>query len=162
MNKNIIPIAIMAALGLAVMACTAPASTATAQADINQIVTITPNYYLTSSALPCNAATVVDVENWPDFIVMGHNISFNRNLRFTNVGTCTWNTNYRLVFMSGNRLSGPKSKNLSASVAPGGSIDVQLHLISPLVKGRYTGCWHLYADNDIDIIPVCVSIDVAR
>ena len=113
----------------------------------------------TATVVPCNWATAVDV-NYPDNSDVTHSTSFNKTWRFTNVGYCTWNTSYHLVFMSGNSMGGPASQNLTASVAPNGSIDVTLHLTAPATTGTYRGNWALYTDHGYYIGPVWVTIDV--
>ena len=113
----------------------------------------------TSTVVPCNWATAVDI-NYLDNTDVTHSTSFNKTWRFTNVGYCSWNTGYKLVFVSGNSMGGPTSQNLTASVAPNGSIDVTLHLTAPAATGTYRGDWALYTDLGAYIGPVWVTIDV--
>jgi hypothetical protein len=69
--------------------------------------------------------------------------SFDKTWRLRNSGTCTWTTEYDLVFVSGNRLDGPSAKNLPRRVAPGESIDLTIRLKAPADTGLYQGYWML-------------------
>lgn len=77
------------------------------------------------------------------------NTAFNKSWRIKNVGSCTWNTNYKIAFLSGDAMSGPFSQNFSTSVAPGEMMDLILPLKAPATKGIYTGYWGLYDDSDV-------------
>jgi hypothetical protein len=113
----------------------------------------------TATVTPCNWATAVDV-NYVDNTDVTHSTVFNKTWRFKNVGYCTWNTSYKIAFVSGNSMGGPASQNLTASVAPNGTIDVTLALTAPAAVGTYTGYWGLYTDHGGYIGPVWVTIDV--
>ena len=103
----------------------------------------------TATPLPCNWAKLVS-ETIPDGTSININTNFNKSWRIRNAGTCTWNTNYRIVFYSGAAMGGPASKNFSHNVAPGDTIDFILPLKAPGTVGTYTGYWHLYDDNNVD------------
>ena len=98
----------------------------------------------TQTGTPCNLASFVSDVTVPDntnFIVEK---PFTKTWRLKNAGTCTWTSAYTLVFDSGERMSGPESKQLtSASVAPGETIDVSVDLISPALAGTYKSNWKL-------------------
>ena len=99
--------------------------------------------------LPCNWAKLVS-ETVADGTSININANFNKSWRIMNIGTCTWNTHYRIVFYSGNNLGGPTTKNFSKNVAPGETIDLILPLKVPASIGTYKGYWHLYGDDNLD------------
>ena len=72
----------------------------------------------TDEPKPCNDAFYVS-ETIPDGTEFTVGESFTKTWRLENTGTCTWNTNYKLVFNEGDKMGGPSSKNLTQSVAPG-------------------------------------------
>ncbi|MCJ7774671.1 MAG: NBR1-Ig-like domain-containing protein, partial [Desulfobacterales bacterium] len=80
--------------------------------------TDTPEGPPTDTPEPCNRAKFISetVEDGADF---SPNENFTKTWRIRNDGTCTWNTNYKLVFVDGDHMSGPASKNLTQSVSPG-------------------------------------------
>ena len=100
----------------------------------------------TATPKPCNKAEFVSetVEDGSKFDV-GEN--FTKTWRLRNVGTCTWNTNYKLIFSSGDKMSGPSSKNLPQSVAPGEMVDISVDLKAPNTEGTYKGVWQIQDDQ---------------
>ena len=67
--------------------------------------------------LPCNKAQFVS-ETIPDDTEFASGEVFTKSWTLKNIGTCTWNTNYKLMFVSGDAMSGPASVNLVSAVAP--------------------------------------------
>ena len=86
--------------------------------------------------------------------------AFNKSWTFKNVGTCTWNTNYKLVFASGEAMGGPASVKFSKTVAPNDQITIEVPLVAPATSGTYTGTWKLQADDDTQFGQVTVRIKV--
>jgi hypothetical protein len=103
----------------------------------------------TATPLPCNWAKLI-TETVVDGTSININTNFNKSWRVKNIGTCTWNTNYKIVFHSGSGMSGPASKNFSGNVAPGETIDLILPMKAPGTAGTYKGYWHLYGDDNVD------------
>src|SRR3990170_4187565 len=74
---------------------------------------------------------------------------FRKTWRIRNSGTCTWDAGYRFAFLSGDRMSGPRSAPLGSldrlyesspllpSVRPGEEIEVSVTLIAPSEEGTY-------------------------
>ena len=110
-----------------------------------------PTLYLppTATPLPCNWAKLVS-ETYADGTSININTNFNKTWRIINAGTCTWNSNYRIAFFSGNGMGSPASKLFGHNVAPGQTIDLILPLKVPVTAGTYKGYWHLYSDSNVD------------
>lgn len=77
---------------------------------------------------------------------------FTKGWRVQNVGTCTWDNSYILVYAGGNdpaaRMGGQPFV-ITGMVAPGDEIDLSLNLVAPLVAGDYQGFWSLRASNGL-------------
>lgn len=99
---------------------------------IGPIKTITPT-------TRCNWLGFVSDVTYPDGTGIGRNTPFTKIWRIKNLGTCTWTTAYDLVFVSGEAMSAPAEIPLTASVAPGQTIDISANLISPNKDGEFTG-----------------------
>jgi hypothetical protein len=69
--------------------------------------------------------------------------SFVKTWRLRNDGTCTWTTDYALVFAGGDRLGGPTAIPLPQSVPPGHTVDLSVMLTAPAGNGTYKGKWQL-------------------
>jgi hypothetical protein len=91
---------------------------------------------------PCDNASFVS-ETIPDGTVESPGALFTKTWRLKNVGTCTWNDSYALVFDSGSILGAPAWNPLMATVAPGQEIDLSVPLQAPSTPGTYTGVWRL-------------------
>jgi polar amino acid transport system substrate-binding protein len=68
--------------------------------------------------------------------------AFTKGWQVRNSGTCTWNTGYQLVFVSGAKMGG-EPVAVTRDVKPGETYDVQVNLIAPLKPGTYQGLWQM-------------------
>jgi hypothetical protein len=107
--------------------------------------TLTPNLPPTNTPKPCNR--VVYISNTiTDDQQFNPNTNFTQSWRFRNDGTCTWNTNYQLVFYSGDQMGGSSIKNFTQNVAPGEVVDISIALKAPASAGTYRGNWKIRSD----------------
>jgi glutamine cyclotransferase len=95
---------------------------------------------------------------------------FQTTWRIRNAGTCTWDASYRLAFLSGERMGGPRGLPLGETVPPGGKIEFTVTLVSPAEVGAYQGQWQLFGSDGrpfgvrptVDIVvPSYVAIDLS-
>jgi len=113
----------------------------------------------TATPQPCNKALFVS-ETIKDDTEFGPGEAFTKSWTFKNEGTCTWNTNYKLVFASGEKMGGPASVKFSKTAAPNDQITLQVALVAPAAAGTYTGTWKLQADDGALFGQVTVRIKV--
>lgn len=90
----------------------------------------------------CDRAQFISDVSVPDGTTFQPNAVFTKTWRLKNVGTCTWN-NYNLIFDSGEKMSGPDSALIPASVAPGQTVDITINLKAPANASTYRGYWKL-------------------
>jgi hypothetical protein len=100
------------------------------------------------TGVPCNPPPLNMGENYPDGTAIYINTAFDKSWTLQNAGTCTWNANYKIKFISGDAMSGPAFKLFGASVRPGESLKLTLPLKTPGAVGTTTGRWGLYDDKD--------------
>lgn len=109
---------------------------------------------------PCNDADFVS-ETIPDGTEFAPNESFTKTWRVRNAGTCTWNTGYEIVFVSGDKMGGPSDLNLTQNVDPGEQVDLKVDLKAPASEGEYEGFWNLRSpDGDYLLNFISVNIEV--
>ncbi len=98
---------------------------------------------LTPTPLACadKVQFITDV-TVPDGTTFQPNATFHKVWRLKNVGTCTWNTDYKLTFISGNNM-GAGDTPLAQSVVPNGTVDAAIDMTAPGVAGSYRGYWEL-------------------
>ncbi len=105
--------------------------------------TPTPGASCTDRAAFVADITYADNSNLPPGRV------FDKIWRLRNAGTCTWTTSYALVFAGGHAMTGTTVHPLSASVAPGQTVDLKITLTSPTANGIYHGDWLLRNANGV-------------
>lgn len=102
-----------------------------------------------AAAQACNSAEFVS-ETIKDGTYFELGEAFTKTWTFKNSGTCTWNTNYRLVFVSGDWLEAPPYVNLTQAVAPGAQITVSVPMRAPYEEGTFTGYWALQGEDGVN------------
>jgi polar amino acid transport system substrate-binding protein len=78
--------------------------------------------------------------------------SFIKSWRVQNVGTCTWNTGYRLAYVGGNSPQaqmGGQPVAVAQPVAPGATYDFSVSLVAPVQPGTYQGFWQTFNDRGV-------------
>jgi hypothetical protein len=68
--------------------------------------------------------------------------TFTKGWRVLNSGTCTWDTSYSVVFVSGDKMGG-EPVPVTRQVAPGDAYDIQVKLVAPLQPGIYEAFWQM-------------------
>jgi polar amino acid transport system substrate-binding protein len=71
---------------------------------------------------------------------------FDKVWRIRNTGTCTWNSNYKIVFVQGDRMEGT-SQLVKTNVRPGETYDMIIDQRAPTTPGKYTGIWQMVNAN---------------
>ena len=129
------------------------------QATTVQLPTLIPVTPPTLIPLPCNKASAIS-ETYPDNTVLSSNTNFVKSWRLQNIGTCTWNANYKIVFSSGDLLGANATNNFTFSAAPGEVRDFNVNMKSPAAAGTYKGIWKLQGDDGQFFATVWVQIIV--
>jgi hypothetical protein len=103
-------------------------------------LTMTPN------PIPCNLAaagrpyvdiTIADGER------MSPGQAFSKTWRLLNAGSCTWTTNYAIVWFSGDIFSAMREQAFSSNVQPGDSVDITVDMVAPNNSGQHQSNWKL-------------------
>jgi hypothetical protein len=114
------------------------------------IPTLVPPTPTMSPTTPC-----VDKVHFLDDVTVEDGTYFDPNETFTktwsirNGGTCTWTTNYALVFDSGNIMGADPVKPLTGNVLPGATIHLSVEMKAPAALGHYRGYWRLRNDEGV-------------
>jgi hypothetical protein len=118
---------------------------------------------------PCNGAQFISDVTVKDGTSFASGKEFTKTWRVKNTGTCNWNVNYELVFISGDRMGAAKFNALEERVRPGETIELSVDMVAPDEAGTYTGQWMLRSDDgeqfgigDRHDKPFFVSIKVTR
>ena len=103
----------------------------------------TPMPYPTATQPPCynDMAFVSDV-TIPDGTEMSPGQKFYKVWRIKNIGTCSWDSSYHLVFVQGNPMGGVPQA-VKNTVKPGETYDMGIDLTAPTTPGKYGSEWQM-------------------
>lgn len=130
--------------------------TATAQPFATETLSLasaTPLVFQTYTSVPpiqpatqvtrCDAASFISDVTYPDGSTVAPGSQFTKIWRIRNTGTCTWNSSYDMVFVSGDKLGASNAVSVPGSVAPGQTVDIGVNMVAPTRGGNYVGYWKL-------------------
>jgi ABC-type amino acid transport substrate-binding protein len=72
--------------------------------------------------------------------------AFTKGWRVQNIGTCAWTTAYRVVYVMGNTAEsrmGGQPQNLTRTVPPGDTYDININMVAPTSPGIYMATWQM-------------------
>jgi len=90
----------------------------------------------------CKDAIYMSDVTIPDGTILAPGESFEKTWLIFNGGTCTWEADYTLSFLSGEEMNGVPHA-LGKSVPPNTQVEVTVSMVAPLVAGSYTGYWQM-------------------
>lgn len=131
---------------------TAASPTPTLEILPTQTATQTPMSSATATASPTWAPTQTTYCDWvafvkdvtiPDKSTWIQGTQLTKIWRLKNRGSCTWTSNYSLIFSQGAQMGAPTVVSLPGNVRPGETVDVSVNLIVPETTGHYIGYWML-------------------
>jgi hypothetical protein len=126
-------------------------------------VTPLPTYTVvvppTPEPKPCNKAKFIS-ETVPDGTEFSPDEEFTKTWRLENIGTCTWNTNYRVALQSGDSMGMDGSQHFTQIIKPGEYMDVVLELEAPSDEDDYTTWFQLQDDSGKKFAQLSVQIEV--
>jgi hypothetical protein len=75
------------------------------------------------------------------------NAPFTKTWEVRNIGQCTWNRHFKLVFFSGKHMFGPNFVYFPEIVPPNKSLWLSVALTAPDSTGVHTGLWYMQDDT---------------
>jgi hypothetical protein len=125
--------------------------------DPTPTVASTPISTATLAFAPCtdSAKFVTDVTT-PDNTVIASNTPFTKTWRLKNTGSCTWDSSYLVVYISGTTMSQQPGYWIvprGQTVAPGETVDISVGMTSPVENGTYQAYWGL-KKKDGPLMPI--------
>lgn len=121
-----------------------PSPTQTSTQISVPVVTSTIVYSGAANISTCDIAGFVADVTIPDGAEISAGQNFTKTWKIKNEGTCTWNSNYKIEYYSGERLNTNISYALtSTSVAPGELLEISIQMTAPAAQGDYISNWIL-------------------
>ena len=108
-----------------------------------------PTFTPAPTEVPCLAMRFVAHVTYPPDSIVQPSFSFFKSWQVQNVGTCTWNGDYSLVWYDGFQLNGTTPLRFGGNVAvpPGDYVTLTIQLWTPPQSGTYTSLWMLSDNN---------------
>ena len=94
-------------------------------------------------AISCDWAQFMEDVTVADGSIFAPKAVFNKTWRLKNIGSCTWTSDYALVFVSGASMGTLAVTSLPQNVSPYETIDLTVKLTAPSDPGSYQGNWML-------------------
>lgn len=113
-----------------------------ATAEATQTATSTPTATRGASCDQASPGNPIDVTIQDD-TEMNPGESFSKTWRLRNSGTCSWTSEYSVVWFSGERMNAAASVSLDGPVAPGETVDVTVDMTAPSTSGTFQSNWKL-------------------
>ncbi len=123
-------------------ATSTPVATATPFGDLPATATAGTVWNSSSHAGSCDNSAYVSDVTIPDGTDLAPGETFTKTWELVNTGSCTWNSDYSMTFISGDDMGGSETE-IGRSVAPGQSAAISVSLTAPEDSGTYTGYWRL-------------------
>ncbi len=80
----------------------------------------------------------------PDGTELSPGTVFTKTWQIKNIGTCTWDENYQLVYYYGSAMGAADTHQITTgSVAPGEPLEISIELTAPINAGEYFSGWRL-------------------
>lgn len=109
---------------------------------------ITPTYATPIGPYVCNWAGFISDVSYPDDSQVFVGDGFVKTWQMKNLGTCTWTSEYRLVFDQGDRMGAPSQVKLTnVDVPPNTLANISVSLKAPDKPGAYQGFFKMKADD---------------
>jgi hypothetical protein len=105
----------------------------------------TPTVNPASLAYGCNNLLLLSDLGIPAGTVMRPGQAFTKEWKVANTGTCEWKWAYRVIFISGNSLSGTAT-HPNRAIPAGNWTTLRVDMEAPGQTGTYTGYWQLSDD----------------
>lgn len=129
-----------------------PTDTPTPEGDSNNAVVPSPTTgqpAASSNNAACYRANF-EIETIPDGTQLYTDKVFTKTWRLKNVGSCTWSTNFAIIWVSGDLMDADSVVPLTdVPIAPGEYVTASVKMQAPSKPGVYKGYWMLRSDDGV-------------
>lgn len=112
--------------------------------------TATKNQPPSSSTNPACYRANFEIETIPDGTQFYPDHIFTKTWRLKNIGSCTWSTNFSIIYVSGDLMNADSVVPLTdVAIAPGEYVTAEVEMQAPSKPGVYKGYWMLRSDDGV-------------
>ena len=128
-----------------------PAPTSTPQPTSTPATTPTPAPTATVdpalAAQACDSAEFAGNITYFDGTKVGPAHPFQKTWQIRNTSSCTWSSDFTLVYVNGTRFGGDTAVSVPGPIGPGQFFTISANLIAPTDAGTYTSYWMMRDDT---------------
>jgi len=108
--------------------------------------TETPTPTVTVTQSTCDDSIWISDVSVSDGTQMTAGQAFVKTWKIKNTGTCTWSSDYQIIFSHGEKMGGLPAA-IGAEVQPGAEVEISINLTAPAKTGNYGGYWRMANNN---------------
>ncbi len=97
----------------------------------------------TGNVTPCYSASFIADVTVPDGMLVQPGQAFTKTWRVKNLGSCPWDSSYKLILSSGDAIGAGVEYPLQQVINQDQTADLSIGFIAPTTEGTYTGYWRL-------------------
>jgi hypothetical protein len=137
-----------------------PTDTPAPLASLAATLTVVPSTQVAAGL--CTPSASLVGETIPDATIVQPGATFTKVWQLQNSGTCTWDTNWQLVYYGGDLMDGLTVYNLPQPAQPGETVDIPILLRAPADTGEWMlkSPWGQTFGVGSYSVPISVSIVV--
>lgn len=95
-------------------------------------------------AADCDRVQFIADVTYPDNTSVDANTEITKTWQVKNIGSCAWDTTYKLVFIRGEQMNGiSPAEVITSLVAPDGTANLSVKLNAPSINGIHWGVWQI-------------------
>lgn len=113
---------------------------------VNTVVNPVVSYSSVASTTTCDDASYVSDVTIDDGTEIYPGETFVKTWQLYNSGTCTWDEDYSLTYVSGSQMSGSDTA-LEDEIAPGEYVEISISMVAPTTEATYNGYWRMTNDD---------------
>ena len=101
----------------------------------------------TSTPTTCDNLQFISDSTVPDGTQIAAGLTFVKTWKIKNTGSCTWKTNYTIIWGWGDNKMGGLTTSLPSDVPPNTDVEISVTLKAPTKAGTYHSYWRLQNNN---------------
>jgi len=103
----------------------------------------------TATSIPCYRIAFIKDVTYADGSVLQPNTTFTKTWRLRNNGSCSWTSDFDLLFVSGDSMGVPSRTDINSTVLPGETVDISVAMKAPASEGTYTAYFKLISPSGV-------------
>jgi Ig-like domain from next to BRCA1 gene len=116
-----------------------------------------------ASAAGCTDSAIYVSDDGKDGTAYAPGATFKKTWKLRNTGTCTWDSNYMIYYVSGSTMTQQPAYLLvpqGVQVAPGADVDVSIDMAAPSTVGDHRADWELRNPGGVSLVSFFLTLKV--